>query len=152
MEDGRQLSGSKTIVKLHGHMLLRCRIFFIFFRILERRSRPRCSFLSYNSPSANKRRPQYPAARKTSCIEVVVRWNVRQTWTSGVATLCVFFRIFLFVRFTNQKSQTVVNEQCAAWEYRPKTTCIDELAFSQDCSPTAGLLSQEKIQRCLVDW
>jgi hypothetical protein len=94
MEDGRQIYGRKTIVRLHGHMLLRCRIFFIFFRILERRSRPRCSFLSYNSPSANKRRPQYPAARKTSCIEVVVRWNVRQTWTSGVAE--VFFRILFF--------------------------------------------------------
>lgn len=79
-------------------------------------------------------------------------WSLFSYFVFFLESLCVFFRIFLFVRFTNQKSQTVVNEQCAAWEYRPKTTCIDELAFSQDWSPTAELLSQEKIQRCLVDW
>ena len=82
MEDGRQIYGRKTIVRLHGHMLLRCRIFFIFFRILERRSRPRCSFLSYNSPSANKRRPGIQLRGKPGMFNS--RNTTRGGWGAGV--------------------------------------------------------------------
>jgi len=112
MEDGRQISGCKTIVKLHGHKLHLRRIFFIFFRILERRSRPRCSFLNYKSPSANSPQPDTQQRARHSGKEVMVRWEVKLTWTSDVA-VCLF-RVFLVRMPYESESQTVVNEQCAS--------------------------------------